>query len=331
MFSPPMRSTFFAVTVFCVTACTETAATTDAQSHVDVVAVVDVVKPDAVTSDVSIDKTPVDPWRCATPDGCMWIENYQREIVGKLSGERPIAEGITLARRYTAAQRETTRSYLRDELRVMGFEADYHVYSTGSNVRAVIAATGGSSAPPIVIGAHYDGVAAGPAAADDGTGVALVLSVARYLGALPRRDHPVEVLLFDQEEEGLIGSAAYATLLRSRAQVIDSMHMFDMLSFDGDGDNAIELWSPTAGLEDLYRLHAMPRRIPVNAVRFLSSDHQSFLSRGFPAVGVGEEFVGNDHTPHYHRASDRYEVVNFEYLQRMTRLAMDVFADRVVD
>jgi hypothetical protein len=331
MVSLPMRSTIFAVATFCLTACTETASTTDAQTSVDMLVSLDVATLDATPSDVSVDKAPIDPWRCATPDACVWIENYQREVVGKLSGERPIAEGITLTRRFTAAQRETTRSYLRDELRAMGFEADYHVYSTGSNVRAVIAATGASNAPPILLGAHYDGVSAGPAAADDGTGVALVLSVARYVGALSRRDHPVEILFFDQEEEGLIGSAAYASMLRSSATVIDSMHMFDMLSFDGDGDNAIELWSPSNGLEDLYRLHATPRMIPVNAVRFSSSDHQSFLTRGFPAVGVGEEFVGNDHTPHYHRSTDRYEMVNFAYLQRMTRLVMDVLADRVVD
>jgi hypothetical protein len=104
-----------------------------------------------------------------------------------------------------------------------------------------------------------------------------------------------------------------------------------MLSFDGNGDNAVELWSPAAGLEDLYRRHGTPRGIPVRAVRFASSDHQSFLTRGFVATGVGEEFVGNDHTPHYHRVTDTFDRVDFGYLARMTRLALDVLEDRVVD
>jgi len=71
------------------------------------------------------------------------------------------------------------------------------------------------------------------------------------------------------------------------------------------------------------------------AARYLSRqarrDHPSFLSRGFAATGVGEEFVGDDHTPHYHRATDTWERVDFDYLARTTRLALAVLADRVVD
>ena len=161
--------------------------------------------------------------------------------------------------------------------------------------------------------------------------MAIVLVAARYLAGLPRRDHPMEFVLFDQEEVGLVGSAAYATTLRAEGVTLDSAHCFDMLSFDGNGDRAVELWSPSAGLEDLYRTHGTPRGIPVRAVRFASSDHQSFLTRSFPATGVGEEFVGNDHTPHYHRVTDTYDRVDFVYLARSTRLALDVLADRAVD
>lgn len=274
---------------------------------------------------------PTDPTRCATPDACRWIEDLQRDVVGRLSGERAITPGVTLTRRASAAQRETARSWLRDELRRVIPDADYHTFATGKNVRATLPATVGAGASRIVVGAHYDGVPAGPAAADDGTGVAIVLVAARYLAALPRRDHPVDFVLFDQEEVGLLGSAAYATTLRTEGVAVDSAHCFDMLSFDGNGDNAVELWSPTAGLEDLYRRHGTPRGIPVRAVRFASSDHQSFLTRGFAATGVGEEFVGNDHTPHYHRATDTFDRVDFAYLARMTRLALDVLEDRVVD
>ncbi|MFO0625956.1 MAG: M28 family peptidase [Polyangiales bacterium] len=280
---------------------------------------------------VAVDTPPADPARCATPDACAWIEDYQRDVVGRLSGERPITPGVTLTRRSSAAQRETARAWLRDELRRVIPDADYLPFATGQNVRATLPATQGGDLPRIIVGAHYDGVPAGPAAADDATGVALVLVAARYLAARPRRDHPVEFVLFDQEEVGLLGSAAYATALRSAGAAVDSAHCFDMLSFDGNGDHAVELWSPAAGLEDLYRRHGAPRGIPVRAVRFASSDHQSFLTRGFVATGVGEEFVGNDHTPHYHRVTDTYDRVDFGYLARMTRLALDVLEDRAVD
>ena len=286
---------------------------------------------DVAAIDAITDASPSDAPTCETPDQCTWIEDYQREIVGRLSGERAITPGVTLTSRSSVAQRTTTRVYLRDELIARGLSAGFHDYATGQNVVARLAATTGAMSARIVVGAHYDSVTAGPGAADDATGVAIVLVAARYLLALPHRDHPVDFVLFDQEEIGLVGSRAYAETLHTEGAAVDSMHAFDMLSFDGDSDQAVELWSPSTGLEALYRLHGTPRGIPIAAVAFTSSDHQSFLTRGFPAVGVGEEFVGGDHTPHYHRATDTFDRVDFAYLARVTRLALDVLADRVTD
>lgn len=268
---------------------------------------------------------------CRTPDDCAWLEDYERDVVARLSGARPIAPGVTLTRRSTPSQRATARAYLVAAFDDLGIEASLQDYGTGANVRGRLPATTSAAGALIVVGAHYDGVPAGPAAADDGTGVALVLSAARFLRELPRRDHPIEFVLFDQEEVGLVGSAAYVASLRAGQTAIDGAHCFDMISFDGNGDRAIELWSPSPSLQALYELHGASRGVPVRAVRFTSSDHQSFLARGLSAVGVGEEFVGNDHTPHYHRATDTYDRVDFAYLAQVTRLALAVLADRAVD
>ena len=67
----------------------------------------------------------------------------------------------------------------------------------------------------------------------------------------------------------------------------------------------------------------------VEAVTFGSSDHQSFLDRGFTAVGVCEEFVSGDHTPDYHEASDTFDKIDFAYLTEVTRLAMAILGDEV--
>ncbi len=287
----------------------------------------DAARPDAAVPDAAVPAASA----CARPDECAWIEDYQRDIVGRLAGERPIAPGVTLASRSSVAQRTAARTYLRDELTARGVPSTFHDYATGQNVVARLEATTGAGTPRLIVGAHYDSVTAGPGAADDATGVAIVLVAARYLSTLPRRDHPIDFVLFDQEEIGLVGSRAYVEMLRTQSAAVDSVHAFDMLSFDGDGDRAVELWSPSPGLEALYRTHGTLRGIPVFAVTFTSSDHQSFLTRGFAAVGVGEEFVGGDHTPHYHRATDTFDRVDFTYLALMTRLALDVLADRVTD
>ncbi len=257
------------------------------------------------------------PIECPLAGGCpIWIEAYERDVVSALSGARPIADGVTLSQRTTAAEREVVRDYLSAELSRWGLEPDLHEYGGGANVFAEL---GGAR---IVLGAHYDGVAGAPAAADDGTGVALVLAAARYLSALERRDAAVLFVLFDEEEVGLLGSQAFAEKLRFEAVPALGMHNFDMLSWDADGDRGVELWAPDPALEELYRAAAADLAIPVASFpNFYSSDHAAFIAAGFAALGVGEEFHQGDSTPHYHQPSDTYDEVDFDYLLSSTRLA----------
>jgi hypothetical protein len=62
----------------------------------------------------------------------------------------------------------------------------------------------------VLLVAHYDGVAAGPAAGDDGSGVAIMLETLRALAAGPPLAHDVMALFTDGEESGLLGAAAFA-------------------------------------------------------------------------------------------------------------------------
>ncbi len=61
----------------------------------------------------------------------------------------------------------------------------------------------------VLVVAHTDSVAAGPGAADDGAGVAVLLEVARALEASPRLARPVRLVLTDGEEAGLLGAQAF--------------------------------------------------------------------------------------------------------------------------
>lgn len=62
----------------------------------------------------------------------------------------------------------------------------------------------------VLLSAHYDSVAAGPGASDDGAGVAAIIEVARALQAGPPPARDVWLLLNDGEELGLIGAEAFA-------------------------------------------------------------------------------------------------------------------------
>jgi hypothetical protein len=282
--------------------------------------------PDATAADASPDAAP-----CPSLDSCGWLIGYQQEIVGKLSGQREIAPGVTLTRRASIADRTTARNFVESELIAHGYTPEIHQYATnGANVIATLPATSGSGGT-IVLGAHFDGVPNSPAAADNATGTAMVLAAARYLATVPERSHPIVFALFDQEEIGLVGSEAFAVKLIADGTVVDAVHNFDMVSFDGDGDEAIELWSPSPSLVTAYHIVADPLGIPIQPVDFEFSDHQSFLDHGFTTVGVCEEFVADDHTPHYHEATDTYDKINFAYLAQVTRIGLTVVIDSATD
>lgn len=273
----------------------------------------------------AMDAAPHDA-NCGDGINCaMWIQDYQREVVSKITGHSPIAENVTIPSRFTPAERKATADYIAAELTRFGLQVERHEYGTGTNIIATLAATR-ADARLILLGGHYDGVEDSPAAGDDGTGVALVLSAARYFQSQSQRDNEMIFAFFDEEEDGLIGSQAYAAKMRAEHPELAAVHIFDLISWDDDGDGAVELWSPSPALEALYRSVGDTRGVTVHAVEFESSDHAAFIGSGFSSVGVSEEFVSGDFNPHYHTADDSYENVDFDYLEGISKLAFEVTA-----
>jgi hypothetical protein len=110
---------------------------------------------------------------------------------------------------------ERVRERLLEELRSLGLEPRVEEAAAGGqmtfglakNVVARIA--GREEAKSLLLCAHYDSVAAGPGAGDDGSGVATLLEVARALKSQGPTRRPVEFLFSDAEECGLVGAHAY--------------------------------------------------------------------------------------------------------------------------
>ena len=255
---------------------------------------------------------------CAT-----WIQSYEREVVSKLSGHSEINPGTTLTSRFSIPERDASRDYIAEELRGMGLAVELHNYGTGTNVFVRIPATV-EGASLVLMGSHFDGINDSPAAGDDGTGVALVLAAARYFSEKEERANELLFAFFDQEENGLIGSQAFAAKMRQEEPQLAAAHIFDLISWDEDQDGAVELWSADPGIEALYREVAAEEGVAIESVRFGSSDHASFTGNGFAAVGVSEEFVSGDNNPYYHTIDDTYENVNFDYLEYVSRFVFIV-------
>ena len=101
-----------------------------------------------------------------------------------------------------------------------------------------------------------------------------------------------------------------------------SVHTIDQMGWDQDGDRAIELERADEGLFELYAAAEplAPGVTPLVPTDTGSTDHVSFRDLGFPAVGLTEEYVSGDTTPHYHLPSDTFETVDLAYLASSTAL-----------
>jgi hypothetical protein len=83
-------------------------------------------------------------------------------------------------------------------------------YGSCAHVRNVVARRGPSGPKAVLLVAHHDSVPAGPGVADDLSGVAIVLEVARALAAGPPLPRPFVAVVTDAEETGLVGAEAFA-------------------------------------------------------------------------------------------------------------------------
>ena len=252
-----------------------------------------------------------------------------RDIVARLSGESPIDGVNVLRHRASETEREAVRVYLIQILNAAGLIGQRQTYATGTNVFADLPTTTGADQPYVIFGAHYDGVSAGPGANDNATGVAAVLAVAEHVARLTQRSKNFTFVLFDEEETGLRGSASFAARLVSQGRTVHSAHTIDQMGWDADGDRAIELEMPDPVLQSYYQqvVKAGGFKIPLEITDTTSTDHDSFRARGFPAIGITEEFRNNDTTPYYHKAGDTYATVNFDYLDSTVGFMKYLMAD----
>jgi hypothetical protein len=294
---------------------------------------VDSTSQDAADARMASDAATAGPGACTRPPPDQpWIRDYQDNLVATLAGARALPGGGSLPNRQTPANRTAARQFLLDQFGQIGLTGQVHDYGSGQNVYAVLASTDGSR-EYVVLGAHFDSVRGCPGANDNATGVAAVYAAARYLGTLPCRSRNVLFVLFDQEEDGLVGSRAFARKLKGDGLTVHSVHTIDQLGWDSDGDRRIEAELPDKGLRELYIAAAtdLGRSDPAGAVvatNTASTDHASFRP-DFPAIGLTEEYRGGDTTPHYHRPTDTYPTVNLDFLKSSTVLIHHVFADLI--
>ncbi|KAF9346846.1 hypothetical protein BGX26_001640 [Mortierella sp. AD094] len=177
----------------------------------------------------------------------------------------------------------------------------------------------------VILGAHYDcrggfGKIRAPGADGNGSGTGAVIEVARVIGSMGVTvNRNLELALFSGEEQGLLGSRAYARELREAGADIIMMVNADMLAFRVPGKPIQIAFPDLIGSPELSKLLIKVTEIyvPNAVVGYTSaccSDHQSFHDQGFPASSFFER-VGPIADPMFRNSGDLVDREGYDFEQ----------------
>ena len=192
---------------------------------------------------------------------------------------------------------------------------------TGTNLHGVWPDRPGA-AVRVLLTAHYDGVGdhpglRQPAAADNASGVAVVLEAARVLAAAPPPALGLSVALLDAEEVGALGSAQHAAQLTARLTGAGEPPL--VINVDGAGHlnqaAAVEAGGPAhrllAALDQAGRHTGVPL-----APGPMASDNRRYAAAGLPMVGIGAGMAA------YHSPADTPDRVEAATMTALARLVV---------
>lgn len=252
-----------------------------------------------------------------------------------ISGETGVVvNGITdtiKSRHKTKPGNELAFRYLRQRFEQYGLQTDSLIFSaTGKNILAI---QPGMVYPNqyLILCAHYDcmpNVNVAPAADDDGSGVATVLEAARILSQY-QFEYTIVYAIWDEEEQGLAGSAAYATQADNQNDSLIGVLNMDAIAWDSDSNNVAMIH--TGATANSLQLAMMIDDVNIDYTIGLDlnlinpgatySDHASFWNHGFGAVLIIEDWQF-DANPHYHTITDKVQYFNAAYFHRMAKLSI---------
>jgi hypothetical protein len=256
-------------------------------------------------------------------------------FVENISGEKAVTvNGNTdtiYSRHKLRAGNELAYDYILQELNRYGLQTDSMVFSsTGKNALAI---QPGSVYPDkyYILCAHYDdmpNLPIAPAADDDGSGVGALLEAARVLSKY-QFEYTIIYAFWDEEEQGKVGSIAYANLANANNDSIMGVINMDAIAWDSDSDdaamihvrpigNSLELSDTIQSVNSTYGINL---NLAITNPGATYSDHASFWTNNFGAVLIIEDWTF-DANPHYHTDTDLIAYFNLPYYLKLAKLSI---------
>jgi len=188
----------------------------------------------------------------------------------------------------------------------------------------------------VIAGAHDDSravdanspVIRAPGAVDNGSGVAGMLEIARVISMHNTAfSNTVRLCVWTGEEQGLLGSDAYAKMMKANNEVVLAYFNADMTGYQLPGtsitlgmkDRSITEWL----LDMSYEITAtyVPD-MPVALSASCCSDYISFWNLGYPSIGYFQNGGAASDYPDYHKETDTVEKNNFVQMRMQTQAIM---------
>jgi len=181
----------------------------------------------------------------------------------------------------------------------------------------VVAEIRGTEKPEefVILGAHLDSWELGTGALDNGCNAALVVDALRAIkasGVKPRRT--IRFILFSGEEQGLLGSRAYASTHRAELDRAAGVIIYD------SGTGKTTGFSVGGRKDVLYTTKELIAPLAQFDVTELKTDmewgtdHFDFMLEGVPTF-VADQVEAN-YLENYHATSDTYDKVDFTQLKK---------------
>jgi len=219
----------------------------------------------------------------------------------------------------SSTQARDAQHYLEERYKGYGFSVETYAFNSLYS-EDVIAEKKGTVDPSIIIvvGAHYDSRSTSltdvtlraPGADDNASGTSNLLELARIISENNVNfEYTLRLCSFSGEEQGLVGSRAYAKFLAEQNAQVKAMFNGDMLGYK------LPNFPITLGMKDRYvdfslleqanqltRLYVPD--LPIGLSASCCSDHQAFTENGFSAIGFFEHTGAASDYPSYHRSTD---------------------------
>jgi hypothetical protein len=216
----------------------------------------------------------------------------------------------------------TARDWFESKFVDIGYDSIYiDSFTTPDQCANLVVTKLGTVLPDhhVVVGAHYDAVSGSPGADDNGSGSDGVLEIARIL-----KDIETELtfvfILFDSEEQGLLGAHHYADEAFLRGDSIVYMLNMDMIAHFQNSTQANLYHGADVAYTYLWMelADSLVGITGVDAGAASNSDHAAFTQYGWPATFVHEYIFSTV----YHSNQDSTTYMNFEYMTLMVKASL---------